>query len=182
MTGPDRPAVAGGSKGMIAMRSWICAAVAGAGFLVVAGAASAQENLDAGKSGAQLYASNCAICHKSAQALNKSGGGLFGLDSFLREHYTSSRESAAAISAYLNSVGGGPADARPAKKKTSTVKKKKDAKPDAKDGKPEAAPENKKSDEKKPDEKKPPEKPSQNQPDKKQGGKAARLAGAADRG
>jgi len=167
---------------MTVMRSWICAAVAGAGFLVAAGAASAQENLDAGKSGAQLYASNCAICHKSAQALNKSGGGLFGLDSFLREHYTSSRESAAAISAYLNSVGGGPADARPAKKKTSTVKKKKEAKPDAKDGKPEAGPENMKSDEKKPDEKKPAEKPSQNQPDKKQGGKTARLAGAADRG
>jgi len=173
---------------MSVMRSWICAAVAGAAFLAAAGAASAQENLDAGKSGAQLYASNCAICHKSAQALNKSGGGLFGLDSFLREHYTSSRESAAAISAYLNTVGGGPADARPAKKRTSSGKKKEprhDAKPsDAKpsDTKPsDAKPEEKKPDEKKPAEKSG-EKPSENKPDKKQGGKAARLAGAADRG
>ena len=32
--------------------------------LVFAGAAGAQENLDQGKSGAQLYASDCAICHK----------------------------------------------------------------------------------------------------------------------
>ena len=157
-------------------------AVAGLGLLAAAGAASAQENLDAGKSGAQLYQSNCAICHKSAQALNKSGGGLFGLDSFLREHYTSSRESAAAISAYLNTVGGGPADARPAKKRTSTGKKK-EAKPEAKDGKPDdKKPDEKKPAEKKSDEKKPAEKPSQNKPDKKEGGKAARLAGAADRG
>src|SRR5450756_3225552 len=54
--------------------------------------AGAQENLDSGKSGAQLFASNCALCHKSAQALRKSGGPL-GLSGFLREHYTSSRES-----------------------------------------------------------------------------------------
>ena len=165
---------------MSVMRSWICAAVAGAAFLAAAGAASAQENLDAGKSGAQLYASNCAICHKSAQALNKSGGGLFGLDSFLREHYTSSRESAAAISAYLNTVGGGPAQAHPVKKKAG---KKKEAKPEAKDGKPDdKKPDEKKPAEKKSDDKKPAEKPSQNKPDKKEGGKAARLAGAADRG
>lgn len=181
-----------GSRGYKTMRIWTRLGLSGGGMVLaasmLAGAASAQENLDAGKSGAQLYASNCAICHKSAQALNKSGGGLFGLDSFLREHYTSSRESAAAISAYLNTVGGGPADARPAKKRTSSGKKKEprhDAKPsDAKpsDTKPsDAKPEEKKTDEKKPAEKSG-EKPSENKPDKKQGGKAARLAGAADRG
>jgi hypothetical protein len=159
--------------------------LAGAGLLAAVGVASAQENLDAGKSGAQLYQSNCAICHKSAQALNKSGGGLFGLDSFLREHYTSSRESAAAISAYLNSVGGGPREAHPVKRKASPGKKK-EAKPETGDAKPaEAKPDDKKPDDKKP-EKKPEEKsgakPSQKKPDKKEGGKAARLAGAADRG
>ena len=100
---------------------------------MLAGAASAQENFDAGKSGAQLYASNCAICHKSAQALDKSGGGLFGLDSFLREHYTSSRESAAAIAAYLKTVGGGPAEHRPARKKAKAgtrIEKKKEGGPE----------------------------------------------------
>jgi hypothetical protein len=167
----------------MAMRSWIVVGVVGAGLLAAAGVASAQENLDAGKSGAQLYQSNCAICHKSAQALDKSGGGLFGLESFLREHYTSSRESAAAISAYLNTVGGGPAQAHPVRKKAGKKKEAKpETKPDAKDGKPaEAKPEEKKSDEKKPAEK-PGEKPSQNKPGKKEGGKAARLAGVPLRG
>jgi len=65
--------------------------------------AGAQENLDLGKSGAQLYASDCAICHKSPQSLGKAGG-IFGLQSFLREHYTASRESAAAIADYLQGV------------------------------------------------------------------------------
>ena len=71
--------------------------------LALAAPAAAQENLDSGKTGAQLYAADCAICHKSAQALKKSGG-IFGLSSFLREHYTASRESAAAIASYLDSV------------------------------------------------------------------------------
>ena len=72
--------------------------------LALAAPAGAQENLDSGKSGAQLFASNCALCHKSAQALRKSGGPL-GLSGFLREHYTSGRESAAIIATYLESLG-----------------------------------------------------------------------------
>ena len=72
-----------------------------------------QENLDAGKTPAQLYASDCAICHKTPNGLSK-GGGIFGLSGFLREHYTSSRESAAAIAAYVQSVDKGPPP--PAKK------------------------------------------------------------------
>lgn len=67
------------------------------------GPAWAQESLDAGKSGAHLYASNCAMCHKSPQAVNK--GGIFGLSGFLRQHYTASRESASAIAAYVESQG-----------------------------------------------------------------------------
>jgi hypothetical protein len=67
----------------------------------------AQESLDRGKSPAQLFASDCSVCHKSPQGLAKAGG-LLGLDSFLRTHYTASRESASAIAAYLKSVDGGP--------------------------------------------------------------------------
>ncbi len=63
------------------------------------------QNLEAGKTPAQLFASDCAICHKSPQGLAKSAGS-FGLSSFLREHYTASKESAAALSNYLSSVGG----------------------------------------------------------------------------
>ena len=176
------------------MRIWTRLGLSGAGMVLaasmLAGAASAQENLDAGKSGAQLYASNCAICHKSAQALNKSGGGLFGLDSFLREHYTSSRESAAAISAYLKSVGGGPAEHRPARKKSKTdskTEKKKESRPDDKPGPKDVKPSETKPSETKPPDKKPEEKPSDNKPEKKEGGSAAHpksagLAAAATRG
>ena len=87
--------------------------------LALATPAGAQENLDSGKTGAQLYAADCAICHKNAQALNKSGG-LLGLSGFLREHYTASRESAASIATYLQSLGSVPAPS----KRTATSKRK----------------------------------------------------------
>ena len=82
------------------------------GFLLILGAPlRAQENLDFGKTPAQLFASDCAICHKSPQGLAAKGGGILGLDNFLRQHYTASRESAAAIANYLQAVGSGPAAA-----------------------------------------------------------------------
>src|SRR5215468_12214850 len=65
-----------------------------------ANSASAQGNLDQGKTGPQLFASACATCHKSPQSVSKTNR-FFGLESFLREHYTSSRESAAILAAYL---------------------------------------------------------------------------------
>lgn len=71
--------------------------------LWAAGPVVAQENLDQGKTPAQLYASDCAICHKSPRGLSTAGG-LFGLQNFLREHYTASIQSAVAIAAYLQAV------------------------------------------------------------------------------
>jgi len=68
--------------------------------LALASSAGAQGNLDQGKTGAQLYASACATCHKSVQSVSRTKW-LFGLESFLREHYTSSSESAAILAAYL---------------------------------------------------------------------------------
>lgn len=76
-----------------------------------AGSAAAQENLDKGKTPAQVYASDCGICHKSPRGLAK-GVGRFGLDNFLREHYTASRESAAVISAYLRAIDSQPGPRR----------------------------------------------------------------------
>jgi hypothetical protein len=76
--------------------------------------AGAQESLDRGKSPAQLFASHCSACHKSPRGLAKSGG-LFGLDGFLREHYMTSRETAAAMSSYLRGLDSGPAPARASK-------------------------------------------------------------------
>ena len=93
--------------GFVRRIAWGAAAVA----LLAAGSAAAQENLDSGKSAAQLYASDCAICHKTPQGLSKAAGD-FGLANFLREHYTASREAAAAIAAYVeaNDHGGPPAE------------------------------------------------------------------------
>lgn len=76
------------------------------GALATVAPACAQENLDQGKGGAQLFASNCVFCHKSPQGLASKSGGVFGLDGFLREHYTASRETAAILAKYLQSVGG----------------------------------------------------------------------------
>jgi mono/diheme cytochrome c family protein len=78
-----------------------------------------QENLDKNKTGAQLYASICADCHKSPQSLKPTG--IFGLESFLREHYTADRESAAAIATYLNGLKKpvAPQRGRAAKRTTS---------------------------------------------------------------
>ena len=83
----------------------------GAGVLaLMAVPAAAQENLDSGKTGAQLSASDCAICHKTPQGLTKHVG-ILGLTDYLREHYTASKESAATIAAYVQGVDKGPAPA-----------------------------------------------------------------------
>jgi hypothetical protein len=86
-----------------------------------AGSALAQEDLNRGKSPAQLFASDCADCHRSPRALGRRDNAN-ALAGFLRVHYTASRESAAAIASYLVSLGpeprGGtarpPARSRPA--------------------------------------------------------------------
>jgi hypothetical protein len=137
--------------------------------LAFSGSAGAQENLDLGKSGAQLYASDCAICHKSPGALGKAGG-LFGMDSFLRQHYTASRESATAIANYLKGQSEGPAaPVKKAGKKAAKGEGKKgaDKKPDGAvalpgDNKPvESKPSEPKASESKPAEAKPAEKPAE---------------------
>jgi hypothetical protein len=68
----------------------------------------AQTDLDAGKSGPQLFAQDCVACHRSPQALLKNISS-FGLVGFLRQHYTSSSASANTLAAYIMSV----ANARP---------------------------------------------------------------------
>src|SRR5215510_3277298 len=63
--------------------------------------AAAQGSLEQGKTAAQLYAANCASCHKSPQSVAKATGIS---ESFLREHYTPSSQSAATLAAYLNGL------------------------------------------------------------------------------
>src|SRR2546423_3581514 len=66
------------------------------------------ENFSA-KPPAALFASDCtgSGCHKGPQGLGKNAG-LGGLAGFLREHYTNSRESAAALANYLSKIPSGP--------------------------------------------------------------------------
>jgi hypothetical protein len=109
-------------------------------LLFYSGLAQAQENLDQGKTAAELYASDCAICHKSPRGLS-SAGGFLGLQSFLREHYTASRQTAAAIAAYLKTVDRGAPEpkrkARPRRSKPAEAKSA-DKKADKKQAKPSA--------------------------------------------
>lgn len=79
--------------------------------LVIAGSAKAQGDLDQGKTAAQLYASACATCHKSPQSISKTKW-FFGLESFLRQHYTSSSESAAILAGYLKKQAAIPAESQ----------------------------------------------------------------------
>lgn len=77
----------------------------------------APTNIDAGKSAQQLFAADCADCHKNPHGLAK-GGPAFGLSNFLRQHYTASRQSADVLAAYLANLDrGAPAPARVAKPK-----------------------------------------------------------------
>jgi hypothetical protein len=74
---------------------WVIAAAA-----VAADApAQAQSNLDAGKSAAQIFADTCNACHRSPREVRPTSA------AFLREHYTTGGREAAAMAAYLASVG-----------------------------------------------------------------------------
>lgn len=81
------------------------------GFLTLVAALGAApavaQDFTAGKTAAQLFASDCQTCHKSPGGLAK-GQSVSALTSFLREHYTTKPESAAALAAYL----ANPANAR----------------------------------------------------------------------
>jgi hypothetical protein len=68
--------------------------------------AHAQTNIDQGKTPAQIFANDCAACHKPTRAL-ANGKNRFALTEFLREHYTTSREQAAGLAAYVLGAGFG---------------------------------------------------------------------------
>lgn len=72
-------------------------------------AAYAQTDIDQGKTPAQMFASDCAVCHKAPRGLAKGRNSLM-LSSYLREHYTTGREQAAALAAYVLGAGNGPAE------------------------------------------------------------------------
>jgi hypothetical protein len=74
----------------------------GVALALVLAPALAQSNLDAGKSPAQIFSDTCHACHRSPRELKQAGAG------FLREHYMTGPREAAAMAAYLASVGSDP--------------------------------------------------------------------------
>ena len=68
--------------------------------------AHAQTNIDQGKSPSEIFANDCAVCHKTTRGLAAGKNSLM-LSGFLREHYTASRDQAAALAAYVLGAGGG---------------------------------------------------------------------------
>jgi hypothetical protein len=79
----------------------------------------AQVNIDQGKTPAEVYANDCGACHKTPRGLAAGKNSLM-LSSFLREHYTASREQAAALAAYVLGAGGAQAAPPTAKPKPET--------------------------------------------------------------
>jgi hypothetical protein len=76
------------------------------------GHVAAQDDLNRGRTAAQLFASDCAECHRNPRALDRRDPGT--LTNFLRLHYTASRDNARALAAYLISLGPDPRASRPA--------------------------------------------------------------------
>ena len=82
----------------LASVTWLLGAVLSAAVVPAHG----QSNIDAGKSAAQLFAASCNACHRSPREIKRTSAG------FLREHYTAGPREAAALAAYLDSVGNDP--------------------------------------------------------------------------
>jgi hypothetical protein len=102
--------------------------------VVVPAAARAQVNIDQGKTPAEIFAADCAVCHKSTRGL-ANGKNTLMLSSFLREHYTASRDQAGALAAYVLGAGGN-APAAPAQKPASERAKLEEPKTGARPAKP----------------------------------------------
>ena len=71
--------------------------------LTLTGGMAHPEDLDRGKSGAKLFAANCAHCHRSPRGLAKDRFS-WTLSRFLQQHYTSGSASAEALTTFLQSV------------------------------------------------------------------------------
>ncbi len=82
----------------VGMRAWLV----GAAWALTLGPALAQSNLDAGKSPAQIFSDTCNACHRNPRELKQAGA------AFLREHYMTGPREAAAMAAYLGSIGSDP--------------------------------------------------------------------------
>lgn len=72
-------------------------------IMALTGGLARSQDLDRGRSGAQLFETNCIACHHHPNGLAR-GSFSWTLSSFLEQHYTSSPASAQALTAYLQSI------------------------------------------------------------------------------
>lgn len=89
--------------------------------VIVAGPTLGQTNIDQGKSASELFANYCAVCHKSTRGL-ANGRSSLTLSLFLREHYATSSQQAAALAAYVIGAGGNAPAAKPERAKSEEPK------------------------------------------------------------
>jgi hypothetical protein len=94
------------------------------GVLLVAAPlpALAFENFDQGKSPAQLFTSDCGICHNSPAGLGAQMAPQ-ALSGFLTEHYTASKETADVLASYLVAVGKDTREAKPSSRRHTRASK-----------------------------------------------------------
>jgi len=95
-------------------------------------AADAQGNIDAGKTPAQIFGDTCSACHRNPRDLRRASA------SFLRAHYTTGSDEAAAMASYLAGlVGNDPRPAQQAqpKRPPGEVAKQQPSRPAAENGK-----------------------------------------------
>jgi len=94
-------------------RGWLVlgAICALSGTLLASTAVQAQ-NLDQGKSAERLFADSCTACHRSPRGLAK-GRYRLTLMLFLKEHYSTSSDTASELAAYLASVDTPQPSGRP---------------------------------------------------------------------
>ena len=78
-----------------------------------AGGIATAQDLDQGKSAAQLFATNCMDCHHSPKGLARDRFS-WTLSSFLQQHYTASAASVNTLTAYLQSVDAHRSNSGPA--------------------------------------------------------------------
>src|SRR6201988_2844502 len=89
--------------------------------VISAGPSLGQTNIDQGKPASELFANYCAVCHKSTRGL-ADGRSNLTLSLFLREHYATSSQQAAALAAYVISAGGNAPAAKTERAKTEEPK------------------------------------------------------------
>ena len=84
------------------------------GALYALGGTAQAQNLDEGKSAAQLFANGCETCHRSPAPLAR-GRSRAALYQFLQEHYSTSANTAGELASYLASFNPPPSTrSRPA--------------------------------------------------------------------